>query len=216
MNSTLTMAAVLGAALTMGVSTHASASVVDLFAGDTVGLSGITSAEDPSLAGVVTMDFAQEFEVGDPAGGRLTGILQSRVLIRNDTGELDFMWRIRDLHSETNSISSIVFSGYDGWDVEVEWRADGLGDVAPAFASRTADDDSIGFLFESPYLSAPHESRFMLARTHAMDFDLIGTARINLASGESVVLSTFAPVPTPGSLFIMGSAGVIAARRRRS
>ncbi len=215
MDSTMTTAAALGAVLTMGVCTHASASVVDLFAGDSVALNGITLAEDPTMSGVVAIDFAQDFEVGDPAGSRLTGTLQSRVLIRNDTGELDFMWRIRDLHSETNSISSIVFSGYEGWDIGVEWRADGLGDVAPGYASRTVDDDSIGFLFDTPYLYAPHESRFVLARTHAMDFDLIGTARINLASGESVVLSTFAPVPTPGSLLILGSAGVIAARRRR-
>ncbi len=209
------MAAALGAAMTMGVCTQASAAVVDLFAGDSVALNGITVAEDPTLAGTVMMDYAQDFVAGDPAGAPLTGTLLSRVVMRTDTGEIDFSWRIRDLDSKVNRISSIVLSGFDGWDVGVEWRVDGLGDVGPAFASRTADDDSIGFLFESPYLYAPHESRFMFARTHAMDFDLIGTARINLASGESVVLSTFAPVPTPGSLFILGSAGVIAARRRR-
>lgn len=215
MNCSMTMPALLGAGLTMVAAMQASASVVDLHAGDSVGLSGITSAEDPSLVGVVTMDFVQDFEVGDPAGGRLTGTLQSRVLMRLDTGEIDFSWRLRDLDSETNLISSIVLSGFDGWDVGVEWRIDGLGDVGPAFASRSEDSDSIGFLFDAPYLHASSESKFMFARTHAMSFDLIGTARINLVSGESVVLSTFAPVPAPGSLALFGIAGVVAQRRRR-
>lgn len=216
MNCSMTMPALLGAGLTMVAAMQASASVVDLHAGDSVGLSGITSAEDPSLVGVVTMDFVQDFEVGDPAGGRLTGTLQSRVLMRLDTGEIDFSWRLRDLDSETNLISSIVLSGFDGWDVGVEWRIDGLGDVGPAFASRSEDSDSIGFLFDAPYLHASSESKFMFARTHAMSFDLIGTARINLVSGEWVELSTFAPtVPTPGGLAMLGVAGMGVARRRR-
>lgn len=190
--------------------------VTDLFAGDTVALHGITLAEDPSLAGTVMIDFAQDFEVGDPAGDRLTGNLVSRVSMRTDTGELDFSWRIRDLDSETNSISSIVLSGFDGWDIGVEWRIDSSGDIGPAFASRTVDDDSVGFLFEAPYLRAVNESKYMLARTHAMGFDLIGTARINLASGESVTLATFAPtVPTPGGLGLLGISGLLAGRRRR-
>jgi len=210
------MPALLGAALTMVAATQASASVVDLYAGESVGLSGITSAEDPTLAGVVAIDYSQGFEVGDPAGARLTGTLISRVVMRLDTGEIDFSWRLRDLESETNLISSIVLSGFDGWDVGVEWRVDGLGDVGPAFASRTEDSDSIGFLFDAPYLHASSDSKYMFARTHAMSYDLIGTARINLVTGESVVLSTFAPtVPTPGGLALLGVAGMGVARRRR-
>lgn len=216
MTSSMTTRTLLGAALTMLVSTHTSASITDIFAGDTVGLSGITVAEDPSLAAVVAIDFAQDFEVGDPAGAPLTGTLVSRVSMRMDTGEIDFYWQLRDLDSKTNSISSIVLSGFEGWDVGVEWRIDSIGDIGPAFALRTADDDSIGFLFDTPFLHAPNESKYMLARTHAMSFDLIGTARINLVSGESITLSTFAPtVPAPGGLALLGVAGLGAARRRR-
>lgn len=208
---------IMGLATGLICTSSALAAITDIFAGESLPLIGITSAEDPTLAGAVAIDFAQDFVVGDPAGDPLTGTLQSRVVMRADTGEIDFYWRLLDLHSETNSISSIVLSGFDGWDVGVEWRIDGLGDVAPAFATRTADDDSIGFLFDTPFLYAPHESKFMLARTHAMDFDLIGTARINLLSGEHITLATFAPiVPTPGGLALLGVAGLGAARRRRN
>lgn len=194
----------------------ASAAITNILAGDSVGLSGITSAEDPSLAGVVAIDFVQDFSVGDPAGDLLTGELVSRVVVRNDTGEIDFYWRLRDLDSETNRISSIVLSGFEGWDVGVEWRVDSVGDIGPAFATRTGDDDSIGYLFNSPFLHDPNESKYFLARTSAMDFGLIGTARINLISGESVTLATFAPqVPTPGGVAILGIAALGAARRRR-
>lgn len=205
-------------ALVTGLITTSSAlgGITDIFAGDTIAINGITSAEDPSLAGVVAIDYLQNFVVGDPAGAPLTGTLQSRVIMRTDTGEIDFYWRIRDLDSKVNSISSIVLSGFDGWDVGVEWRVDSSGDIGPAFATRTADDDSIGFLFDSPFLHQPNESKFFFARTSAMDFDLIGTARINLVSGESVTLSTFAPiVPAPGSLALLGLSGVMASRRRR-
>lgn len=194
----------------------ASAAITDIFAGDSVGLSGITVAEDPSLAGVVAIDFAQDFAVGDPAGDLLTGVLDSRVVIRNDTGEIDFYWRLRDLDSESTRISSIVLSGFEGWDVGVEWRVDSVGDIGPAFATRTADDDSIGYLFNAPFLHGPNESKYFLARTSAMDFDLIGTAQINLISGESVTLATFAPqVPTPGGAVLLGTGGLLATRRRR-
>ncbi len=200
----------------MVVSTHASGAVTDLLAGDTVELHGITAAEDPTLAGVIVMDYSQGFVVGDPAGDPLTGTLQSRVIVREDTGEIDFSWRLRDLDSEVNLISSIVISGFDGWGVGVEWRIDGSGDIGPAFAARTADDDSIGYLFETPFLGQPNESKFMFARTHAMDFDLLGTARINLVSGEWITLSTFVPVvPAPGPLAVFGITGMIAQRRRR-
>lgn len=204
--------------LMVGLITTSSAwgGITDIFAGDTVAINGITLAEDPSLQGLVAIDFVQDFAVGDPAGGRLTGTLSSRAVTRMDTGEIDFYWGLRDLHSETNFISSIVLSGYEGWDVGVEWRVDSTGDIGPAFASRTADDDSIGFLFESPYLHAPNESKLMLARTSAMSFELIGTARINLASGEFVELETWAPsVPAPGGLSLLGFGGMIAVRRRR-
>lgn len=198
-------------------SSHALGDVADIFAGDTIALSGITHEQDPSLGGVVAIDYSQDFELGDPAGDLVRGTLQSRVSVRHDTGELDFSWRIRDVSSQFQQISSIVLSGFEGWDVGVEWRIDGSGDIGASHALRTADDNSIGFLFESPFLVPPAESKFVFARTHASTYELIGTARINLIGGEFVVLDTWAPtVPTPGGLALLGISGIIAGRRRRA
>lgn len=203
-------------AIALLASTQASAEVATIEAGQTVALSGITHAEDPTLGGVVVADYSQDFVVGDVAGDPLIGTLHSRVSERFDTGELDFSWRISGIESELERISSVVLSGYQGWELGVEWRIDSTGEAGPSHAMRSEDDDSIGYLFAGTPLNASRDSHSFFARTQAFDFETIGTARINLVSGYHITLSTFAPtIPTPGGLAMLGIGGLVTARRRR-
>lgn len=194
----------------------ATGAVTPLDPGQMVSLSGITHAEDPSLGGVVAEDLLQDFHIVSPTGSSFSGTIQSRVSTRHDTGQLDFAWHIRDT-SGVGQISSVVLTGFQGWDLGVEWRPDGSGDIGPSHAMRTADGVGLGYLFADDLLFAPDESKFFFARTEAMTYDMSGTVTINLLNGESFTLATFAPtVPTPGGLAMLGMVGLGAARRRRS
>tara|TARA_R110000744_G_scaffold93671_3_gene180910 strand:+ start:435 stop:1073 length:639 start_codon:yes stop_codon:yes gene_type:complete len=205
-----------GVAICGLLATIAQASVTDIFAGETVALSGVSVAEDPTVGGTVIEDYAQDFVISDVTGAELyRGVLQSRITMRFDTGELDFRWRVRDVLDLPGQISSVAVNGYAGWEVGVEYKSDSLGDVGPSDALRTADDDTIGYLF-SGLLTPTDESKFFFARTHAFEYGLTGTARINLISGEFVELATWAPaVPAPGSMGMLGLGGLVAMRRRR-
>lgn len=186
-------------------------------AGESAFLNGVSLAEDPTLAGMVVIDYLQPFELADPAGEPLSASLLTRVSERTDTGELTFSYRVVDMAGSTGQITSIVVSGFAGWSTGVEWRSDSLGDLGPQQAYRSVDEDTINYQF-NPTLGFPNafESRFFFARTNAFDYNDLGTAVITLTNGESVTLSTFAPaVPTPGGLACIGLAGLGIARRRR-
>lgn len=213
MNATvkLTIAALMASLTSM----PALGAVATIDPGQTIALSGITHAEDPSLAGVVAEDWVQDFLIVSDTGATFSGSIQSRVVTRFDNEQLDFSWFIRDT-SGVGQISSVVITGFAGWDLGVEWRPDSLGDIGPSHASRTADGLNLGYLFAGVPLNAPDESKFFFARTEAMTYDTSGTVTINLIGGESVTLKTFAPaVPTPGGAAVLALAGLGAARRRR-
>lgn len=196
--------------------TGALAGVQQINPGQTIALNGVTHDEDPSLTATVLLDWTQEFSISNVAGELYRARLQSRVARRLDTGELDFSWHIRDVEVGLGEVSSLVITGLDGFLQGVEYRPDGNGDIAPSHASLSADSTALGYLFANPTLTGLAESYFSVARTDALEFDSIGTATIYLLSGESVTLSTLAPVvPAPGGVVLLGATGVLAARRRR-
>ncbi len=199
-------------------STPALGAISSLDPGATVGLVGISSAEDPTLQASVVHDFGQDFEIIDPAGEPLMGRLVSRASVRIDTGQIDFNWRIIVLDGKTGQIESIAVTGYEGWSVGVEYRTDSVGLLGPSEASRSIDADTVGYVFD-PTLTGffgTHESHYFFARTDAFEFAMTGTATITMTNGESVTLATWAPaVPTPSGLALLGLGGMIANRRRR-
>lgn len=200
-----------------GVAAGTLAAVTPVNPGQTVALSGITHAEDPSLGATVLLDWVQEFSISNATGELYRASLQSRVARRHDTNELDFYWRVRDVEIAQGEISSIVVTGFDGFLQGVEYRPDGQGDIGASHASRSADGLALGYLFANPTLSGQFESKASLARTDAFEYDTVGTVRINLLSGEFITLSTLAPVvPAPGGAALLAGAGLLAARRRRA
>ncbi len=192
--------------------------ITNLNAGESADLFGITAIEDPSLAGTVVPegDLIEQFSIGDDTGIFFEASLQSRAIIRHDTGMIDFSWRIRDIEDLPGKVASVVVNGYEAWSVGVEYRPDGNGDIGPNNAFRTEDGDSVGFNFESPAFGFPDESKFVMARTEATSYEMTGIVRISLEAGEFIELDTWAPaVPAPGALSLLGLGGIVAARRRR-
>lgn len=214
MNLNYRLVVVVGAFCAQG----AFGAVTNLNAGESADLFGISHFEDNSLGGVIVPegDLFEQFAIGDPAGSYFEASLQSRVIIRDDNGMLDFSWHIRDVENLSSQVASVVVNGYEAWSVGVEYRTDGLGNLGPDSAFRSADGDSVGYNFENGGLGYPDESRFFFSRTDAMDYDMSGTIRITLVTGEFVELDTWAPaVPAPGALSLLGLGGIIAAGRRR-
>jgi len=192
--------------------------ISNLNAGESADLLGITWIEDNSLAGFVVPegDLSEQFTINDPAGNYFEATLQSRAIIRDDNGMMDFSWRILDIENLAGRIASVVVNGYEAWSVGVEYRVDGSGDIGPDSAYRSADGDSVGYNFENGGLGYPDESKFFFSRTDAMGYDASGTIRITLVTGEFVELDTWAPaVPAPGALSLLGLGGIVAGRRRR-
>lgn len=194
------------------------AAVTNLNAGESADLFGITHIEDNSLAGAIVPegDLYEQFTIGEPAGSYFAAALQSRAIIRSDNGMMDFSWRILDVENFSSRVASVVVNGYEAWSVGVEYRVDGLGDVGPEEALRSVDGDSVQYNFDIGGLGYPDESKFFFSRTDAMGYDMSGTIRITLRTGEFVELDTWAPaVPAPGSLALLGLGGMLAVRRRR-
>tara|TARA_A100000171_G_C2094590_1_gene126344 strand:- start:184 stop:825 length:642 start_codon:yes stop_codon:yes gene_type:complete len=207
----------INAALVTGLlATTSLAGITNLFAGDTVEMHGITAAEDPTLVAGVLQDTVQQFVIADPAGEPLVGAFHSRAAQRMDTGELDFYWRITIDDGKTGEISSVIINGFEGWSVGVEYRVDSVGSIGPSDASRSVDDQFLGYHFNDPTLRF-FDSHSFLARTEAFEYDFTGTAQINMTNGESITFATFAPrIPAPGAVSVLGIAALGTARRRRS
>ncbi|TWT78030.1 hypothetical protein Pla123a_18300 [Posidoniimonas polymericola] len=210
------------------IADRAAAAVLN--AGDLAPLFGTTSAGDPRLAGTVQSDALHPFEIlGNFGEVLLSGNLQDRVVESNTEGTLIFAPRLRDLvgapFAPDMEVRAVFVDGYAGFQTEVEYRTDGLGDVGPSFGLRSFSGDGLQYLFGVDDLLAPEESYFVSTLTDATDFAPIGTARIvarNIISGEffeTTLTGINVPVRMPepsaaliGSL-VGGVAGLLVRRR---
>jgi hypothetical protein len=137
------------------------------------------------------------------------------------TGNLTFNYRVLNANPELDGrISHIEVGGFEGWETRVEYRDDAIstGDEGPMDAMRYAHGDILDFAF-SGGLDTSAESHYFFAMT---DTDVFyadsALATIYLETGESVSLvvdSANPAVPAPGSLALLGGAGILCSRRRR-
>lgn len=200
-----------------------------------VPLPGTTSAAEPDLAGLVLADQLISFTGLDNATGgiAITGTLQDRVVQETLTGNLDFYGRIT-ITGSTNilaAIDSIGEGSFAGFNVNANFRTDGLGVQGPNAASSSSDGSEVAWYFESPQrLGAPggaSESLFFFAQTDAKNFDANGSARIvdySLLNGginPTINLDGIyepVPVPEPATVSLaglIGLASLVVARRRK-
>lgn len=180
---------------------------------------GTTSAIDPSLAGLVIADTG-----GDFFGLNFKGEYQTRVVKRDDTGTLDFYYRITSFNDQDGNrvLRDFRIGDYAGWDTSVTWRPDGLGDLSPLTAIRFPQPGScpscngINFSFSNLATGAPSTfdtgdtSLFMVIRTTATQFgttnaDVYLVNRPGEPFGQHLSngFSVYAPVPEPYSLSLV-------------
>lgn len=205
----------LSAALVMSA-VATSALAVPLANGGMVATSGSTFT--PQNSGLIQNDNIIGFSY-DPTPlivfNDVGGEVQNRV-IENADGDMVFMPRIRETYNidgGTFVISEFQLTGYAGFETDVDYRTDGLGDKGFTSVSRSADGDVLTFSFDDPLyvdaISPPgrrEESLFSSIITNATEYDLSGTMTI---IGYMVPLGTTMPDPL-ADLFSITLNGIVA------
>jgi len=175
------------------------AHAIILVPGATVALSGTTDAANPALAGTVLVDNLYPFTMTE--GDRTIDLMiQDRVVKETASGTLDFYMRVFTTNAPISFSSlQMVRSGFAlgntaEW-TDVNYRTDGLGELAPESASRqTAYPGYISFNFNNPTIGEESDgSYFMMIRTQATSYSNTGTLEFLFPGGATA----FGPVPAP-------------------
>ena len=182
---------------------------------------GTDALSSPHAYGSLIHNQIDSFNIFAGSGALLfQGQLESFVF-ENSSGELTFDLAIIGSEPGLNGvIGEVARKGFAGWTTDVDWRADAPGMKSPDSAFRSADGDKLSW--SGPWsgttgIFGGESSRMMFASTDATAFQVnAGLARITLTTGEFVDIEVAAPVPAPGALALLGLAGCLGSRRRRS
>ena len=117
-----------------------SAHAVLLLPGDTKLLPGTTVAAEPQLAGIVEIDELLPFSFADGVGN-ISGTVQQRVVRSTVDNTVDFYWRIFNDANSSDGINLLHVGDFNTSAYDVNWRIDGLGDVAPTQGLRHLESD---------------------------------------------------------------------------
>lgn len=173
----------------------------NLLPGATVIVPGVTSGAEIDLAGGVIVDKIIPFKIVTPGGVLLfRGNLQNRIVKSASTGELHFYYRIRDtqagLPGKVLAVTTQSFRVPPM--IATSYRVDGLGTVAPRFATRSSNGVQVRFRFpfQGPAMfDAGESSKFFVIKTDGKHYNNLGYTRITLRSGHSVLMRTVQPLP---------------------
>lgn len=197
-----------------------SASAVVLVPGGSVALPGT------NLPGLVVEDIDRNVVVG-PA----TFILRDRVT-QNGDGTYNFN-HFFELVSNTLaangyavSIVSFDESHFAGFSTSVDWDPTTLnGTISPAFADRNASGDIVTFRNYSPaVMNINAQTYYSTTQTDALAYGLVGSSTIKIqmmlptgAPGDTFTgsVDTFAPIPEPATIMLLGLGALSLLRKRR-
>jgi len=191
-------------------------------------LSGTTFAANPDLGGVVIRDQLIPFQINDNLGNTLvTGNVQDRVVRSNNTGELIFAPRLRDLNNPSGVawIEGFSMLGFDGFTTDIDYRTDGLGNIGPDSVDRSVSGNRLDYRYSPSLIVPPDEGYFLSVLTDANYFDLSGAFIITAGndfgatSFSTRLLNVSAPsaVPLPAAVWLFGSGliGLLGISRRK-
>lgn len=199
--------------------------VVDLAPSQfTDSLSGIMNSEFAELIGTVETAKYMNFSIYGSEEGEsplYQGTFMQSIVRSNMTGNLTFNYRVYNANGSLDGrISHIEVGGFEGMQTRVEFRDElsSPGLEGPNSAERGVLGDIIDFGFDGG-LDTADDSRFFFAMTDSASYYTdSASATIYLETGESlsfVVHSANPAVPGPGSLALLGGAGLLCSRRRR-
>ena len=231
MNKFLSSLIAIAAAVAFSTTTQAAV----LMPGNVIFPAGDTAATAPNSNGTVQNDNLIPFSFPFPPVFIVGGDVQNRVVLSDNLNTMVFGPRIRDTFNIATRGFEIVgfqLDGYAGWDTDVGYRTDSLGDKGPSSVSRSADGDLLTFryddsLFISGIAPGPQEeSLFPYIITDAPSYSLIGSMTIfglntadpgNLLSVTIDGLAVPSPVPIPAAAWLFGTAliGFVSFSRRR-
>lgn len=188
----------MGAALlvTLGVLAN-QAGAVPLAPGGAVATPGTTAAARPELAGVVVQDVIRPISV--VVGGTvIRGWQQDRIVRSNQSGSLDFYYRINIDQGSNGGIVQVRKADFSpaAAPTDVDWRIDGLGLKNPKAAARSASGQIVVFEHAGGNAILPgQQSRFVFVKTRAKTYK-VGTTMLRWISAGGagvVVIPTFQP-----------------------
>jgi PEP-CTERM motif len=169
--------------------------------------------------GTVIEDVLQPFSFS-AYGGTVSGQVQSRVVRKGD-GTLLFAWRMFNDANSSGNIQDLRLVNFVTSVYDADWDNPSLGDMAPTRALLfSMPGGFVNFNFNqasNPGGLIPRESsKFFYLNTNETKYAQVGQYDLaNLGQTEiSVLYSTFAPVPEPATLAVLGI-GILALARRK-
>ncbi len=201
---------------------------VSVTPGSGVALTGTTFSANPDLGGVVIRDKIIPFQITNSLGTvLLTGNVQDRVVRSDNTGDLIFSPRLRDLNDPAGTawISGFSMNGFNGFTTDVNYRTDGLGNIGPNAVTRDTTGNTLFYRYDPNLILPPNEGLFLSVLTDTTGFDLSGAFTIYAQNdfGASVFstslkgVSAPSAVPLPAAIWLFGSGliGLLGISRRK-
>lgn len=176
---------------------------VPIAPGDSFLTEGTTAADRPELAGAVILDEMISFTGIDGLGNAtFSGTLQARI-VREDSGTLDFYYRILNDPNSRDGIARLSASDFTGWTTDADFRIDSIGFSNPDRAYRQASGAAVSFDFWDTVLPGD-ETKFFFISTNATHYT---AGSVVLVDGGAAVVRAYAPgvaVPEPGTFILLG------------
>lgn len=147
-----------------------------------------------------------------------TGTLYFDVWSDNVTGNLSFYYRIVNDATSSTSITTASMRDFAGFSTDADYLNDLFyGVVNPTLVSRDNSGSNVNFSFISGPIGAGEilpgqDSMVLRIATDAKQYTDGSTALLN---GGIAAVQTYAPVPEPATMVILGGAAALAAARRR-